>query len=95
MTADNQSESQLTWTHVGIAVLIAIIAGAIVFYTGHAGLGGDAARSWRTDFHRMSKHLRQPLAQLAHLTQSLNLSAFSRDFWLQMAEFEIGTGPVW
>jgi hypothetical protein len=32
MTSENQSESQLTWTHVGIAVLIAIIAGVIVVY---------------------------------------------------------------
>jgi hypothetical protein len=33
MTSANQNESQLTWMHVGIAVLIAFIAGAIVFYT--------------------------------------------------------------
>lgn len=33
MTPENQSESQVTWTHVGIALLIAIMAGAIVFYT--------------------------------------------------------------
>ena len=33
MTSENQSESKLTWTHVGIAALIAIIAGAFVYYT--------------------------------------------------------------
>jgi hypothetical protein len=33
MTPENQNESKLSWTHVGIAVLIAIIAGAIVYYT--------------------------------------------------------------
>jgi hypothetical protein len=32
MTPENQSESQLTWTHMGIAILIAIIAGTIAYY---------------------------------------------------------------
>ena len=32
MTAENQTESQVTWTHVGIAVLIVFVAGVIVAY---------------------------------------------------------------
>ncbi len=32
MTSANESDPQLSWTHVGIAALIAIIAGVIAYY---------------------------------------------------------------